>query len=64
MDFAVKESCLTLFAPAYMSISKDWGGERAHCAPLNILELVGVGVPILFGNDLLWNNLPVLIGLS
>ena len=26
--------------------------------PLNILGLGGVRVPILFGNDLLWNDLP------
>ena len=30
-----------------------------HIAPpLNILKLGGVRVPILFGNDLLWNNIP------
>ena len=47
----------TLCAPAFLSISIDRG--RAHCAaPLNIPGSDGVGVPILFENDLLWNNLP------
>ena len=40
---------LTLFAPAYLSISE---------APLNILGLGEVGVWILFWNDLFWNDLP------
>ena len=38
---------LTLFAPAYLSVSKD---------PLSILGLSGVRVPILFGNDLSMND--------
>ena len=28
------------------------------CPPLNIFGLGGIRVPILFGNDLLWNDLP------
>ena len=28
------------------------------CPPLNILGLGGVRFPILFGNDLFWNDLP------
>ena len=39
---------LTLLGPAYLSISKD----------LNMLGLGWVRVPILFGNDFLWNDLP------
>ena len=47
---------LTLLGPAYLSVSKDHVG---HIAPsLNILGLGRVRVPILFGNDLLWNDLP------
>ena len=39
-----------------MSVSKDRG--RGHIVPpLNIFGLGGVGVSILFGNDLLWNDL-------
>ena len=43
---------LTLFAPAYLSIFR-WGGGT-----LNVLGLDGVRVLIIFGNDLLWNDLP------
>ena len=39
---------LTLLGPAYLSISKD----------LNMLGLGWVRVPILFGNNFLWNDLP------
>ena len=49
---------LTLLKPAYLRVSKNQGGV-AHCAPpQNILGLGGVMVPILFGNDLLWDDLP------
>ena len=48
---------LTLFTPAYLSISKNEGGAQSHCAPpLNILGLGGVRVPILFGNYLPMND--------
>ena len=48
----------TLFSPAYFSISRSQGGgTMCPPPPLNILGLGGVRVPILFGNDLLWNNL-------
>ena len=46
---------LTLLGPAFSSISKDGG---AHSAPINIFGLNGVRVPILFGNDFLWNDSP------
>ena len=42
---------LTLFAPAYLTIPKNWEGGGAEY--LNMLGLGGVRVPILFGNDLL-----------
>ena len=45
---------LTLFAPAYLSISKDRGGHIVP--PLSILGLGGVRVPILFGHDLPMND--------
>ena len=44
------ESSLTLLAPAYLSVSKDRGVGIS--APLCILGLVWVMVPILLGNDL------------
>ena len=34
---------LTLLGPAYLSVDQGWGGVR---------------VPILYGNDFLWNDLP------
>ena len=49
---------LTLFPPAYWSISKNRRGGGAHCAPLNIFGLGGVRVPILVGNDLPRHDLP------
>ena len=45
---------LTLFTPAYLSISKKRRG--AHCAPPNILGLGGVRVPVFFGNHLPMND--------
>ena len=47
---------ITLLGPAYLSLSKDRGGHIVP--PLNILGLGGVRVPIRFGYDLLWNDLP------
>ena len=47
---------LTLWQPAYLSVSKNQGGS--HCAPQNNFGLGGVRVPILFGNDLPMNDLP------
>ena len=47
---------LTLLGPAYLSVSKDRGGAQ------DTLGLGGVRVPNLFGNDLLWNNLPYIKG--
>ena len=44
-----------LFAPAYLSVSKDRGG---HICPLSILGLVWVRIPILFGKDLPGSYLP------
>ena len=38
-----------------VSKKQEGGG---HFVPLNILGLRGFRVPILFGNDLLWNGLP------
>ena len=51
---------LTLFTPAYFGISGTGGGHIVP--PLSILGLGGVRVPILFGNDLSWNDLPYLKG--
>ena len=50
---------LTLFWPSLFWCIRDLGG-RAHCAPppLNIFGFGWVRVPILFGNDLLRNDLP------
>ena len=48
MDDDDASMILTLLGPAYLSVSQDRGG-----APLNILGLGGVRVPILFGIDLL-----------
>ena len=39
-----------------MSVSKDRGGTL--CPPLDIFGLGGFRAPILFGNALLWNDLP------
>ena len=47
---------LTLFVPAYFHVSGTRGGHIVP--PLRILGLGGVRVPILFGNDLLWNIWP------
>ena len=47
----------TLLGPAYLSVSKDRGGGHI-VPPLNIFRLGEVMVPILFGNVLLWNDLP------
>ena len=47
--------CLTLFVLAYFDVSGTGGGHIVP--PLNIFGLGGVRVPILFGNDLLWNDL-------
>ena len=52
---------LTLFAPAYLTIPKNWEGGGAEY--LNMLGLGGVRVPIIFGNDLLCNDLPYSKGL-
>ena len=49
---------LTLFGPAYKSVSRNQGGHIVTPPSLNILGLGGVSVPILFGIDLLWNDLP------
>ena len=46
---------LTLLGPAYLSVSKERG---AYLSSLCILGLVWVRVPILFGNDMLWNVSP------
>ena len=43
--------------PSLFWCIRDLGGG-AHCAPLNIFGLVGVRVPIFFGNDLARNDLP------
>ena len=50
----LENNMLTLFDPAYLSISRNQGGGTLY--PLNILVLGGVRVPILFGIDLLWND--------
>ena len=56
LDARVWSGDLTLFAPAYLTIPKNWEGGGAEY--LNMLGLGGVRVPILFGNDLLWYCLP------
>ena len=49
-------NCLTLFTPAYLSLSKTEGEDIVP--PLNVLGLGGVRVPILFGNHLPMNDWP------
>ena len=53
----IKGTCLfTVLAPGDSSVSKNQGG---HIVPLpNILGLGGIRDPVLFGNGLLWNDLP------